>query len=264
MYKLKYLKVSFDNLYEQGSKSWLEQRRNRIGGSEILEFLSCKNPTAIKKFKEKRLSNSCPKIFCFWGHAFEKVAKKYLETTGIVIHEFGAIPSGKIPVAYSPDGVYVDGEDLVLLEIKCPIYRNDLAIKDQYMHQIQTGMDIICCDYTSFIQFRFRKCMARQFNSLGIYDRKYHHECYKHRYPATPTKEIFKGFLWWGSEEDIVESNVLNSRPWKISIDGVLCTEKKGCVFYFKCFNIDEQKVMQKDILDYKAIWKQYKEFNDL
>ena len=270
-FKINYLKKNYSQLARQGSEQWLTGRLTRFGGSEIGRVTKTKKSCSkliINKLEQKFQSN----IYCWWGHTFERIAKVYLEKVkNLKIYEFGAIPSTNYPVAYSPDGVYIDlvHKDLMLLEIKCPFLRdvtNETEIKSDYMMQVQTGMQILPCTKTSFLQFKFRKCSLDDLSKTGKYNRYFHRE--NKRSPEQT--ELWYGAIYWdikigikyGIEQKIKPTKIYYS--FKDDVEKICESFNTGVIMYFKCFFILEN-IIPKD-KDYEerygnVIWEKY---NDL
>src|SRR5690242_20149066 len=125
MHKLQYYKNKFQDSSPQGSIHWLQGRKFCFGGSELGTVLNHdKNQTFDALIKKKFFEQNILKDETEWGKLFEPVAKLFIEKQkNIQIHEFGSIPHSYYPIAYSPDGLFVENNDLTLLEIKCPFTR---------------------------------------------------------------------------------------------------------------------------------------------
>lgn len=263
--KLNYLKRNYGDLAQQGSQAWLTGRATRFGGSEMNYIVTNKIKELIQK-KQDTFDTS--NLFCLWGNIFEEVAKAWLEYKyKYKIHEFGAIPATDYPLAYSPDGVYIDPEskDLYLLEIKCPFLRsvnNKTKIKKEYLSQIQTGMNILPCNKTNFVQFKFRRCFESQIDKVGKYDRFFHNKYEK----GSLQKCLFYGLIYWETSDGIREE-FCQMKPsailWSFAHDikRLLNTKDYGCYCYFKCFGY-KQEIVNKDpdfLMNYSdQLWKAY------
>lgn len=210
MHKLQFLRDAYGHLPPQGSDAWLQSRKTKIGGSEMATVLS-RNPYMksckfVESKKTAKWSESAP---CTFGRVFEVVAKQHMAQHGVTIHELGAIPSPRLPVCYSPDGVIVEEDDLVLLEIKCPWRRRKIGtVPDQYMCQIQTGMNILPCDRCYFYQFRFRLCVWEDLGPSVRYNRGIHYEWYKN---CPPKKPLRWGYIHWPGKERLEDLGALTA-----------------------------------------------------
>lgn len=268
--KLNYLKENYSQLARQGSQAWLLGRRTRFGGSEIGELIDKNTEKGDLLIFNKVHQVFESNIYCWWGNTFEVVAKKWFEwTRKIKIHEFGAIPSTNYPIAYSPDGVFIDRNDLWLLEIKCPFIRNVTAvtkIKPNYMTQVQVGMQILPCNYTRFMQFKFRRCKAKDLFRPGKYDRFFHQE----KFWAKETPELWFGALYWRNNDGIRYDIITDREPDKIfcSFEDPDLFDKcekfnHGVLMYFKCFYICENVIPKDRFFEahhQDTIWKRYNE----
>lgn len=289
--KLTYLKRNYDDLARKGSKSWNTGRKTRFGGSEMGKLLDGN----IKKIiKNKKLLMKDLTIECAWGHMFEGIGKEWLKfNKNIEIYEFDAIPSSRLPISYSPDGVFINNSyptkeladnDLWLLEIKCPIKRNitkDTQIMKYYFDQVQAGMSVLPCDKTLFVQFKFRKCHKGQLNKKGRYDRWFHREFIN---DAPTTDELWYGAIYWKpnykhKEEEVISNNkyypkylkeeIRTDKPTEIfysfkhNIFEEINKREKGKIMYFKCFYVKEDLISRDicfDFINCNIIWISYGE----
>ena len=205
MYKLEYYKSKFRNIFEQGSDDWLEGRRYAFGGSEIATVLDEDPYTNFTELlQKKKTKENLREENTEWGKLFEPVAKIFITIERKTkIHEFSSIPHCYYPVCYSPDGILVEEDDLVLLEIKCPIRRNIHYIPSYYLHQIKTGMCILNVKHTIFAQYRFRRCAIWTDPNSPSYDRVYHKD-----FKTRPAKPITYGYLYWKSDCPLVDLGI--------------------------------------------------------
>lgn len=272
--KINYLKELYSDLPAQGSDPWLQIRKTKFGGSEIGRLIDPKTRDDV--IQTKRRSTKINNLYCWWGTQFEKVVKRYLEEERkMEIHEFGSIPSNRIPVAYSPDGVFIgEDNDLWLLEIKCPFMRHvniGKPIPKNYLAQIQTGMYILPCKDTLFLQFKFRRCYLKHLREPGKFDRSLHKDFSKNAWLT----EMWNGIFWWdkdhsfgGAREEIVQRDpdkIICS--WEEDEDGnsildtFLETLSSGSFMCFKLFGIQEDRVHRdkKFIKKHKKLlWDNY------
>lgn len=264
--KLLYLFRNYSDLARQGSKSWLTGRRTRFGGSEIGKVIRNKEKEIIKN---KRNLTSIKNLYCSWGNNFEDVAKDYLmHSKKIKIHEFGSVPSSRFPIAYSPDGVFINTDnDLWLLEIKCPFMRNlnsTSKIPEDYISQVQSGMAILPCEKTLFVQFKFRRCYESQLYKTGKYDRWFHKEFISR---AKTTTELWHGAMWWDTKDAIRQDISLEApdQVWysySTKVKEEVDKKLTGIFMYFKCFYVKED-IIDRDfnfeLWNTTHIWESYK-----
>ena len=188
------------DLPKQGTKEWLDNRKYRIGGSEIATILG-KNPyqntkNLIELHTETKFFNN--NIAVYWGRLFESILQEYINSSlKCKINEFGSIPHKKYNnIAYSPDGLavvnrfrlnkFINVEDLnkfsliILFEFKCPYSRCPTgAIPDYYLPQPKLGLDIIeICDLALFTEAIFRLCKLEDLEYNNKYNHQLHSKCF--------------------------------------------------------------------------------------
>lgn len=206
MYKIHYLQNKYKHLSEQGSFEWIRQRKYTFGGSEMYATLNYKKKKFINKIiYDKIHENVHYQDTTNWGKLFEPVAKIILiqEKDIKEIYEFSGIPHPKYPVAYSPDGVFIKNDDLILLEIKCPIYKHlNENIAEQYIFQIKTGMEVLPVKECLFARFRFRRCLIWSNPLDSTYDYYYHKEFGKR---ISKNKPITYGYLYWDTPNNLID-----------------------------------------------------------
>lgn len=275
MHKLQYLRAKFSNLSQQGSEDWLEGRKYAFGGSELATVFGnnpYENLTQLytKKVKRENVIDDAR----LWGHLFEPVSKIFLRLERrCEIHEFGSIPHPYYPVCYSPDGVLVEKDELILLEIKNPIWRGIATVPDYYLDQVKCGMNIINSSHCLFAQYQFRRCPIYTDSTSYTYDRYYHRES-RVRMPNKPV--IAYGYLVWHTDCEFVDlgavpriSDYVNLKHW--DPDEVIINKpfhpKKGLCLKWKLFDISYQIIdPDPNYLKDKEnlLWERYKELCEL
>lgn len=274
MFKLEYYQKKF-NLFKisQGSDDWLDGRQYCIGGSEMSTVLGKNKYDTWEKLMQTKAGKHFDATDATeWGHLFEQVAKHYIRKEYGTIYEFGSIPHCLYPVCYSPDGIIVENDHLVLLEIKSPIYRGVHKIPEPYLYQVYTGMNIIHVKYTLFVQCRFRRCKYGTNPHSTIYDRKYHIEYRKRCKDAFP---LSWGYLYWdcpGPLQDLAELKdmcpaILQSKvnP-SIHIEDKTFNPTHGKVLMWKLFEINYSTIKPKKFfLDHMSdfLWTKYKQLRE-
>ena len=163
--------------YEQKSKEWLEQRKNRIGGSESAACLGLNHyETQYNFIKHKVLTK--PFIttnIIWWGNATEDVARNLYEYLyDVKVDEYGSIPSSEYSfIAASPDGIVSkykrNNKNLTnlcgrMLEIKSVSTRkinmdisdNDIKniVPEYYLTQIYQQLETCNLDICDFFQIK--------------------------------------------------------------------------------------------------------------
>lgn len=277
MYKITFLERKFKDLkrFDPGSQEWFEARQWSFGGSEIHNILTS-NPKKFQNIIETKLSGPNPqKDITNWGHLFERVAKKYIDTytdTWLLLYEFGTLSHSKYPLSYSPDGIMLDEKEQVkLIEIKCPIYKNlEKEIDESYLFQIQTGMHVFPVDGGMFMRFRFRRCLLWTSCEDEIYDHYYHKE-FKER--KSQTKPIAFGYLYWDTKNELFDLATLNNMLDKIPNikPEIMINEKfkknNGYVLMWKLFEYKIQTIdYQPNFLQEheKDIWDKYRKMENI
>lgn len=273
MDKVKFLKEQYGHLPAQGTDAWRESRRTKVGGSEMAAVLGkspyIKSDQIIARKKcDFRLDNSAA---CTFGRVFEDVALHHIEVTEQTkVHHLGAIPSSRFPVVYSPDGVIAKGDDLVLVEIKCPFRRSKIEdVPAHYLCQVLTGMCVLPCVYANFYQFRFRCCRVSDLGPSQRYNRWLHFESRKRCPDKTP---LAWGFLHWDEDTDLIDLGALggdastqlcfvNGKEFTIH-HGDDQLPLSGYVLPWKLFEFTVNRVERQDdflISHEKELWAVYK-----
>lgn len=182
---LKAFLAAHEHLPAQGSDKWLEQRLNRIGGSELSSILKQNKNKSVNKLVMEKLNFDPFKgnVITYWGNVFEELIRLYTEEIfNCSVYETGSIPYHEGYLSYSPDGlgvvssralrqhVNLDEMDLpshkeytTLFEFKCPHSRlPDYNVPEHYLPQITVGMNIIdIMEVGLFIQAVYRRCMFK-------------------------------------------------------------------------------------------------------
>jgi hypothetical protein len=208
----KYIEDHSRNGIEQHSPEWLTAKKYVIGGSQM-SVITGENPFDNPRKVIMARSGLSPETdfgqakMC-WGNAFEDVIKEYTElrlgTTiladNIFITSMGDsyesmnwsdegdiadCPNNMLRnllhgrVAYSPDGLGIVDDEIVLFEFKAPYSRKTSPHKvpEYYKPQVLSGLDVIgICDYSLFIEAEIRICRWSQL-AVGRMHRKYPTEC---------------------------------------------------------------------------------------
>lgn len=189
----------YKNLPKQGTEEWLNNKKYKIGGSEIATILEL-NP--YQSTKDLIKYHSKTKVFenniaIYWGRLFENILQERInKILNCKINEFGSIPHKKHSnVAYSPDGVAVvhrsklnkliNVEDLdrfsliVLFEFKCPYSRIPTGnVPEYYLPQPKLGLDTIkICDLAVFTEAIFRLSSWNDLDYNSAYNKSLHSKC---------------------------------------------------------------------------------------
>lgn len=275
-----YYQNKFRNLALQGSEEWIEARAFSFGGSEMSTVVGKNKYDDWKSLLHRKSNNvNFRQDTTEWGHLFEPIAKMYISKQceerkqDGTIYEFGSIPHSYYPVCYSPDGLMIDGKDLVMIEIKNPIYRGVKKIPESYLEQVKTGMCIINVKHCVFYQFRFRRCKLTTKPWTVTYDRVYHKEYYKR---CPDMGNISYGYLHWDIDCDLVDLGKVTSILDEIkdipdTIKPKVIIEKpfegtKGKVLMWKLFEYTQEIITpDKNYLSDKEdmLWAKYEELRN-
>ena len=218
----------------QKSKEWVEFRRMKIGGSEIHNVINLKL-TNITTFINNFLNNKIErkKIFipqCEWGILFENEITRFTENYyNTIVYEVSIVQNDKISnVSYSPDGIGIIDNQVVLFEFKCPYSRIPTPeIKFDYKCQINTGLNTLpYCEKCYYIEAEFKKCNIEDLYNYNKFDTVLHNiktdrgftELYKTYgllYIYEPVekidKEVIKMILFKNKiKNNIIVDNIIN------------------------------------------------------
>lgn len=207
--KLEYMATFYNHLPKQGSDEWLNARRVSIGGSEVATVLGNNPYQDINDFYRQKLGMKKfnGNLFTRWGTHFEDITVLYIEQRyNTKVFNFGSIEgltyNGRVVQAYSPDGLCVIDNNIVLLEIKSPYSRIPTgSIPSHYIDQIQTGLYTINdASYGLFCDAVYRKCNVETLNFTNEYDAEYHKS---NKEFGTPICVGYSIFWEYGSTEDV-------------------------------------------------------------
>ena len=188
------------NLPAQRTKEWYQARIGRFGGSELHNIVNLKHSninTFVNNFLYYKIANrGNPFIFpCVFGNIFENEIKNLTEYNfKTKIYETGSIPYDKLKsVSYSPDGLGIVDDKIVLFEFKCPISReiNKNKIKFEYLMQVNSGLHVleeVIDEKALYIEAEFKKCTLNDLLNNNTFDKIFHNkflnrdfsELYKH------------------------------------------------------------------------------------
>lgn len=199
MLKLQFLLSRVASQAKQDNDEWKASRKTKIGGSEVAGALglspyeSKDDMVASKRSYKRKVSAAC-----VFGRLFERVGRYIIQDTeNIKVHRVGALASTRYPVCYSPDGVIIDGDELKLVEIKCPYKRSRIGtVPAHYRIQVLTGMEIMPCESAVFYQFRFRICRISDIGPTPNYNRGMHTEGYVRCPSVAPVRWGYLVFNW--------------------------------------------------------------------
>ena len=183
--KIENIKNKNKNQPEQRTAEWITYRNIRIGGSEMHNI--CKlSKNNINGFITNFLYNKIDRKYmfiapCEFGNLFENEIHKYTEKKyNTIIHDIGVIQYDKLKsTCYSPDGVGIVNNKIILFEFKCPYSRipSD-KIKYDYLCQINTGLNVIReCEKCYYCEGEFKKCKINDLYNYSEFDKNFHDGC---------------------------------------------------------------------------------------
>ena len=171
MEKLSKFISKHNNLPPQRTFEWNQLRSNCIGGSEFSIITGdnpyCRLNTLIRQ--KVHPTTFWTNDAMMWGNMFEIITHNLCKQMFSIscIYELSSVPSDKTPnVRYSPDGLCVMNDQIVLFEIKCPHTTiPEQEVPKRYMPQIQLGLWVIdVADVGLFINNLFRLCKWKDFD----------------------------------------------------------------------------------------------------
>lgn len=135
----------------QRTPKWYHERELTIGGSSIGTIMGLNRFSCIKTFILERIKNIEHNKLCMnWGTLFEDIIRSYTEQryNCEIVGDDMFIKYNEY-LSYSPDGLSVIDNEIVLFEFKCPFSRkHSMNICKNYEAQIQMGLNVI--DITSY------------------------------------------------------------------------------------------------------------------
>ena len=204
----------------QGTKEWLDSRKNRISASDIgtaLEENEHKHPdlVIIEKcgYPDHWWFGADSEIFCHHGHKYEFVASQIHEVNyDVNCHEAGFVPHPAIDfIGASPDKYVLDEKNHrgYLVEIKCPYRRfpKPHSIPRYYWIQMQIQMEV-----TGLDECYFEDCKILEYFDEDEYLADSFYTCPK------------KGVV--GEVHDLVSKTIHYIYP-KIYVKGLIETEEE-------------------------------------
>lgn len=171
-----------ENQPSQRTGEWIQYRNIRIGGSEMHNI--CKlSKNNLYSFINNFMFNKIDRkhMFippCEFGNLFENEIHKFTEIKyNTTIYDIGVIQYDKLRSAcYSPDGVGIVNNKIILFEFKCPYSRiPSNKIKFDYQCQINTGLNVIReCEKCYYCEGEFKKCKIDDLYNFNEFDKNCH------------------------------------------------------------------------------------------
>lgn len=175
---VEYVDRAATNGIMQHSDQWLEIRKYTVGGSSISTILGLNPYESMVSLVRKRLGwdKFADNISPQWGNLFEDVIKRVVEyqKNTLVLGEDLYIDGGERRpyTSYSPDGIAVINDEIVLLEFKCPYSRiPDGKVPKYYVPQVLMGLDLMQLPTRGlFVEAVFRRCAWENLGYNSVYD----------------------------------------------------------------------------------------------
>lgn len=176
---------------EQRTKEWYEFRENRITASSAASIINMNPYSSRKQYLQDKLGVGKKFTGNFatrHGTKFEQIATTIYEIrNNLLIFEFGSIPHLKYDfIAASPDGIS-NGNEPVMLEIKCPPKReikNDY-IPEYYWVQMQLQLEVAELEVCDFLQMKI----------VDIDEHMYYNNSFDKSDKALNEEGLEKGFI---------------------------------------------------------------------
>lgn len=159
----------------QGTDEWVSLRSGYIGGSEMSTITGDNPYQKIYKLIQSKtgLSIFTGNLATRWGQSFEKITVKIMNSLlNTKIYETGSVPGVIETQRYSPDGLSVVGDAIVLFEFKSPFSKiPDGNVPVHYIPQVKTGLcSIPITDYALFVNNMYRLCSLDD----NYYNQRFH------------------------------------------------------------------------------------------
>lgn len=161
----------------QHSEEWYKIRSGTIGGSEIQYIINGNYNSLIeKKLKPNMFIGN---IHTKWGNLFEEVSRMFMvKLIKNDIYEIGSVDGFVEKQRYSPDGLSVYEDDIILFEFKNPtVSLPNGIIPSHYMFQVQAGLaSIPITNYALFVNSSYRRC---KFSDISFNSTKHNPDIHK-------------------------------------------------------------------------------------
>jgi putative phage-type endonuclease len=158
----------------QHSPEWHAARSYSVGGSSIATIMGLNPFEDMTSFVNTRVGVSSfnGSLATEWGTMFEPIITRYVEKIYKCTVKCDQFFVRRGNLSYSPDGIAVIADNIVLLEFKCPYNRIPAPEPPAYyIPQVKMGLamiDITTCGY--FIEGVYRKCKWEDMGTNGVYE----------------------------------------------------------------------------------------------
>ncbi len=131
----------------QHEPGWIEHKVYTVGGTSIADFEGTGYCSSMKKVVDPKIGKSKfnGNLATRWGNVFEEVIRPYTEyKRNCEVLGDNLYVLGPEHTAYSPDGLAVIDDKVILLEFKCPYSRTPTGIPPKnYVSQVKMGLDLL-------------------------------------------------------------------------------------------------------------------------
>ena len=271
--KIKRFLDKYKHLPEQRTVEWYKNRVGRFGGSEIYNIINLKKTNInsfVNNFLYYKIVNKGQQFIfpCIFGNIFENEIKNLTEYNfKTEIFEMGSVPYAKLKnIAYSPDGIGIVDNEIILFEFKCPISREIKSeVKYEYFCQVHTGLHVleeVLEGRAFYIEAEFKKCKLDDLINKDKFDNIFHNKFLDRNF-----EELYKHFgmiLFY--ENDTINNNTMTYDY----IDYGEATQSEMEVLFFNVFKKNFKQIYLSDVVNglIKAgntndILLKYKELNN-
>lgn len=195
------------NGIEQHSAGWLIAKQYTIGGSSIATVMGINAFQTLRSMLLRRLGVEAfdSDIKPQWGNMLEDVIKREIEHMyKCTVYGEDLYITGHIPgTSYSPDGLMVVDDKIVLCEFKCPYSRIPSREPPKYyVPQVKMGLEIIPqASYGVYAEGVYRRCTWDQLGPSTAFDTTLVEKPSK---SSTPVSYGFVGF--WVAPADAAKT----------------------------------------------------------
>jgi hypothetical protein len=163
----------------QHSELWKKEKVLTVGGSSLATIMGINHFSTIDKLIRDRigLSSFTGDIKTQWGNLFEEVIKLCVEYTlncEILGEDLFVFGPPNTYTSYSPDGLSVVDNRVILFEFKCPFSRIPNGKPPiYYIPQVKMGLELLnVCQQGLFVEGVYRRCCWDDLADTPLYDQQ--------------------------------------------------------------------------------------------
>jgi hypothetical protein len=210
------------NGFVQGNQSWIDDKKNKFGGTSMGYFTEAKYKLLYNMVAERvgLSNNKSEQHVLSFGSMFEELVKRVAEyDTKSKTYGENIYVMHNDYIAYSPDGIaYLDtslfngpnaGRQICLQEFKCPFSRYPNGfVPEEYVAQQQMGLDVIkMCKYSLYLEAVFRRCTWKDLGSNNKYDHDLNIFNEDKPQLLMTNLPLAWGFIGFGMKKDFIHSD---------------------------------------------------------